>query len=539
MSPTRILLLLSLAVLPALGAPRPRLVVVVSVDQLSADLVARWGQDLPGGLGQLLREGTHFSSAFQEHGYTETGPGHSTLLSGRHPAHTGITENRWVDRATGKVIYCMEDPAVRTLGLAGKPGSSPKWFLGGTLAGWIKDQVPGARAFVLTGKDRSAIPMAGPKADGVFWFEPGVGFTTSTAYAAALPPWLEAHNRAFLARTEESPLVWTASAPAGDLARGGRYELPGRILTTGLPRTIRGVGMPLDESFWYRFRTSPFLDGAILDATEALVEQESLGRGPALDLLAVGLSATDHIGHTYGNGGPEMRDQVLRLDARLGRFLGRLRERVPGAWVVLVADHGCTDFCERLKEQGYPAQRILFKDWLARVEGGIAAQLNAKGPFLHGLESLQLWLREDAVRASGRPREEVLAAALAAVRAQPEVAAAFPAQDLERFVLDPAESPGRRSLAARLKLSFVPGRSGDVLCVLKPFTTFDEPPYAVSHGGAWDYDRRVPLVFSGPWAAGPRSEPVRTVDLAPTVMKELGLRVPEPIDGRPLELKPR
>jgi len=33
----------------------------------------------------LLRARTHFVAAYHEHGYTETGPGHSVLLSGRHP----------------------------------------------------------------------------------------------------------------------------------------------------------------------------------------------------------------------------------------------------------------------------------------------------------------------------------------------------------------------------------------------------------------------------------------------------------------------
>jgi predicted AlkP superfamily pyrophosphatase or phosphodiesterase len=538
MSPSRSFLLALLLVLPVLGAPRPKLVVVVSVDQLSADLIARWGQDLPGGVGQLLREGTHFTAAFQEHGYTETGPGHSTLLSGRHPAHTGISENRWLDPATGKLIYCVEDPSVQTLGLAaGKPGSGPKWFQGGTLAGWMRDQLPGSRAFVLSGKDRSAILMAGPKADGVFWFESGVGFTTSTAYSSRLPGWLEAHNRAFLARVEETPLVWTASSPLVDLVRAGRYELPGRILATGLPRAIRGIGMPLDEPFWTRFRTSPFFDSAIMDAAESLLEQEALGKGPAPDLLAVGLSATDYIGHSYGNAGPEMRDQLLRLDGRLGQFLARVRQRDPGAWIVLSADHGCTDFCERLKEQGYPAQRLLFRPWLARVEEGLDTQLGAKGPFLQGTDTPQLWLREENVKASGKTREQVLAVALATVKAQPEIAAAFSAGELDRLALDPAELPGKRSLAARLKLSYVPGRSGDILAALKPFITFDEPPYAVNHGSAWDYDRRIPLVFLGPWAAEKRAEPVRTVDLAPTLVKELGLKLQEPVDGRALELK--
>ena len=180
---------------------------------------------------------------------------------------------------------------------------------------------------------------------------------------------------------------------------------------------------------------------------------------------------------------------------------------------------------------------MLFKDWMARVQEAVDAKLGAKGPFLRGTESPQLWLREDTIKASGKTREEVLAASLAVVKAQPEIAGAFSGHELERLVLDPAESPAKRSVAARFKLSYVPGRSGDILVALKPFVTFDNPPWVVTHGTPWDFDRRVPLVFVGPWAAETRGEPVRTIDLAPTLMKELGLSIPDPIDGRPLELK--
>lgn len=536
----RALSVLFLAALSLLAAPRPRLVVVVSVDQLSADLVARWGGDLQGGLATLLKEGTHFAGAFHEHGYTDTGPGHSVLLSGRHPGHTGITENYWYERSLGRWLYCVDDPDAQNLTQAKKGGASARWFRGTTLAGWVKDQIPGGRSFVVSGKDRSGILMAGPKADGVYWFENSLGFITSTGYAKALPSWMPAWNQDLKARLEDASVVWTPLDPTAPAPRGGRYELPGRTLTLGLPRLIKAVGMPMDEGFWFRFRSSPKLDETVLDFAERLLEAEGLGRPGTTDLLAVGLSATDHIGHMYGNSGPEMRDQFLRLDHRLGAFLAKVRQRDPGAWVVLTADHGCNDFCERLQEQGIAARRGVFKDFAARVEQRLASALGAPGPWLHLKNgSQQAWLREEPLKSSGRPRAEVVAAALAALRAQPELAGAWTAEELEALALDPATGPDRRSLAERIKLSQTPGRSGDLLYTLAPLFTFDEPPYIVSHGTAWDHDRRVPLVFQGPWRAERRTDRVRTVDLAPTLARELGISPPGPVDGRPLDLKPR
>lgn len=39
--------------------------------------------------------------------------------------------------------------------------------------------MPGSRVFAISGKDRASILMAGPKADGVYWFQDGFGFLTA------------------------------------------------------------------------------------------------------------------------------------------------------------------------------------------------------------------------------------------------------------------------------------------------------------------------------------------------------------------------
>ncbi len=158
--------LLPLLLIPALAAApapkaRPRLVLVLSVDQLSAQLIQAYGPELKGGLGRLLREGASFTETYHDHGFTETGPGHSVLLSGRFPAHTGIVENTWLDRTTGKTIYCASDPAAKALHDPAQPGYSNARFLGECLGDWLQAQVPGSRVFTVSGKDRAAILRAG------------------------------------------------------------------------------------------------------------------------------------------------------------------------------------------------------------------------------------------------------------------------------------------------------------------------------------------------------------------------------------------
>ena len=98
---------------------RPKLLlVVISVDQFSADLFDEYRPQFTGGLARLA-SGTVFHNGYQSHATTETCPGHSTILTGDRPARTGIIANAWFDHGAAradKMVYCAEDESA--------PGSS-------------------------------------------------------------------------------------------------------------------------------------------------------------------------------------------------------------------------------------------------------------------------------------------------------------------------------------------------------------------------------------------------------------------------------
>src|SRR5947209_7890420 len=90
---------------------QPKLLVVISVDQFSADLFDEYRPQFTGGLARLA-SGTVFRNGYQSHAATETCPGHSTLLTGDHPSRTGIISNAWMDQKIGRPdvsVYCAED----------------------------------------------------------------------------------------------------------------------------------------------------------------------------------------------------------------------------------------------------------------------------------------------------------------------------------------------------------------------------------------------------------------------------------------------
>lgn len=531
---------------------RPNLIVMISVDMLSGEIMDRYTADLPGGLGRLLKEGAVFENAYQEHAFTETCPGHSTLLSGRHPDSTGIGSNEWIESETGKRVYCVEDRSVRNFGdPAGTAGSSDIRFRGTTFGTWMKHQWPGSRVFAVAGKDRSAIMMAGPKADGVYWFQEGFGFSTSTAYAAELPSWLTQFNASLLLRLRDKSLVWTPMGPTDGSTLPGEWkaDLTGQPIVSRLPRIIQTQGFPSESkagflinetqngSFWNRYRASPFWDQAIFQTAETLIQAEHLGEGDRSDLLCLGLSATNATEHAFGNAGPEIQDDVRRLDKELGVFLDGLKAQGKNVVVVFSADHGGLDFAERLRSQGIPARRVDTKVWLAELQARVQAELHTNASLVSGGDQ-QVFIDHRTAAPLGTLKD-VTAKIETIVRAMPEVASVASMAELEALPYKRFPDPGESSLAYRLKFSAPKDRSADILFAFKPLVERDGPPLhdAAQHGTPWDYDRRVPLIFWGLWRSEHIETPASTVDIAPTLAKELGITAEERLDGIALELK--
>ena len=111
------------------GTGAPKLVVFISVDQMRADYLSRFASLFTGGLKRIAEQGAVFTEARYRHACTETGPGHSVLLTGRSPRSSGIVGNAWYDRALKRKVNVVEDPTVRVLGGAGRT-ASPSYFNG-------------------------------------------------------------------------------------------------------------------------------------------------------------------------------------------------------------------------------------------------------------------------------------------------------------------------------------------------------------------------------------------------------------------------
>ena len=508
----------------------PRLIVTVVVDQFSANLFNQYRSRWTGGLRRLSDEGLVSTNGYQTHGLTETCPGHSTVLTGMHPAQTGIPSNDWIDPATGEDVYCLAAPR-NTLAHGKNTDNGPVGpdnIRATSLGDWLKAQRPDARVFAVSGKDRGAINLAGHHPDGAFWFTDGFGLTTYVEPGqdpAARLAVVDAFNLAFRQRQAATPHAWTYSQPQCRTLEAD-WTIRGDVLHSRVP--------PARDDF----DGSPSLDEETLKAAAYLIDSQNLGQGPTTDLLGVSLSATDRIGHAYGTQGPEMCEQMHRLDAALGQFLDRL-EAVPGGVVlVLTADHGGSDFVERLAQRGYPHAHRISSAPLAEINAGLQARFSLDAAPLQSGSSGLIVAGKDHRSLPEPLRSEIIAAALPLVRSMPDIVYAEARDALLTAPLPDSRQPELLTLEQRMRLSAVDARSSDIIMVRAANVTGGGRVGGniAGHGTPWDYDRRVPILFWKPHGTTQeRFLPIRTIDIAPTLAAVARIEAPA-VEGRPLPL---
>lgn len=490
-------------------APLPRLVVVITIDQMRGDYLQRWAGQWRGGFRRMLDEGAVFPNGMQDHALTETAPGHSTILSGRHPSHTGILINE----------LGVPDTSTTVLGFPNSKGASPRRFVGTTLVDWMERADTGTRFLSLSLKDRGAILPIGRSRGPVFWYVDG-RFTTSTYYADTLPAWLTAWN----ARDGAGRLAgssWSLLLPDTAYAESDDQPWENGGEDVVFPHALGNLSRVHEA-----VETSPWIDSLTLDAALAGAAALGLGRRAGPDLLAVSLSGTDYIGHTWGPDSREIHDQLLRVDRWLGSFLDSLATAVPREriLVVLTGDHGVTSYPEFAAAHGRPGGRINLGTVVREVNAAIARRGGEAG-LVRQNEGL-IFADTARLRAAGVSPESLATNLAARLWRTPGVANAWTPATLPGAVLSDAA-------AGRWWRSLTPKFAWLVCAAARPGYLWSGGGGSAGHGTTtWD-DVNVPVVLLG---AGVRhglfSDSVRTVDIAPTLARILRVKPGEKIDGQ-------
>lgn len=509
---------------------KPKLVVLLVVDQMRADYVDKFRFQWTGGLKRLVEEGAWFRNAAYPYAATETCVGHATISTGALPAAHGMISNEWWDRDLGKRVTCTADPNVRNVGYAGATvsgGDSAVKMLLPAFAEELKFQLgEGTRVVSFSLKARASITMGGRTADAVTWFDPSVGaWTTSSAFPVA--PFVEDYAKAHPVSGDYgktwAPLLPSSSYLYGETAIGA---VPPSGYGAAFPHPLRGKpdSTKVDPLFYSQWQASPYADTYLARLADAAVDKLGLGKRAGTDFLAVSFSSVDYVGHAFGPRSWEIQDILARLDRDLGALFSDLdRALGKGNYVVAFsADHGVVPIPDDLLKSGREAGWLNLDQVRAHLETALEP-FHFPKPIISEIAGTDLYFAPgvyDKLKSDPAAQDAVLKA----IEAVPGVAAVYRAEEL-------GDRPATRSpLLMAQANSFFPARSGDLLLVPQPYWPWDSSApgksrsYATTHGTPYAYDQRVPVLFMGYGIRpGDYFESITPADIAPTLAALCGV----------------
>jgi predicted AlkP superfamily pyrophosphatase or phosphodiesterase len=542
---------------------RPRLIVVLSIDQFRADYLRRLADlYLPptqggnvGGFRYLMANGADFLDARYNHFPLYTAPGHAVILTGGYPYKTGIVSNNWWDREKGRDIYCVDDPRYKVVGAAPTSKATPMGPLNlrsSTVGDELKLATAGrAKVVALSLKDRAAILMGGHTQDVCLWFDTEGGrWISSTAFSrdGKLPAWVEAVNAEGIPTKalgqEWKPVV----RPEMLAARAFAPALAPEANPSGIGRTFpHRIGAEPTAANYNGFTLTPYANAYVFETAKRAVAAEKLGQRTdgVTDILAINLSTNDYIGHAFGPYSPEAVDCAVQTDRQLSDFLNYLNRTVPGGLKSLVfavtADHGVTPIPEDAAARNIigGSGRVPFRaipdaiQQALTLHFGEAAWIpkSADGTESGGFIENFTYLNDAAIAraiAAGRAksRAEIEDAAMEAVRALnlPGIYDIYTRSRVLSGALPPSV------MSRHFGHGIHPKLSGDLIYLVEPMHLASSAP--TTHGTPYAYDTHVPLLLCGfGITPGTFADPVSPADLAPTLCALLGIEFPSGCDG--------
>ncbi|MFT7685938.1 MAG: putative AlkP superfamily pyrophosphatase or phosphodiesterase [Candidatus Azotimanducaceae bacterium] len=514
-----------------LTTPSPKLIVVISVDQLRRD---RINSKMPGFLGELFREGRVYSDADLDHGISTTCGGHATILTGMAPGPAGIPGNTYIDQ-NFEMRYCVDDDNDKYMVIGGDVNRSPRNLISSTFGQWLKEANPASKVFSVGGKDRATITMAGDNADGVYWFDNSNGFfTTSGYYADELPEFIKQFNG-------EDPLVDGYLKGISETWVHGEGSLRIDDYEGEVEDFSRQSGHPLriaseDHNVFEQIYRSPEIDTATLKLADIIIKEEQLGKGLSPDLLIIALSAIDTVGHLYGPRSAESEATLANIDLLLKSFVTRLESDLgkDNILLVLSSDHGVAELPEYMTEMGRNAcpEQGRIAAWPLLLNAYASAYWHFTGPFDHPSELIKFGgsgfsFNLNYIQDKSLNIDEVITTMDDAL-SQIDIVKSVWTQNEIREGTSEVSRLLRNSLSVKNSPDLLLQLHKDCVITLGGGTT---------HGSVYSYDRDIPIIFYGKGILpGHIKGRANSVDIAPSLASHIGIGFPTSLNGRVLIL---
>ena len=497
---------------------------------MRGDYLTAFSSQLEYGLKELSANGLWFNNTHHLHAVTTTAAGHAAIGTGCTPSTNGIVNNTVYNRALGYSHYSIEDSSIRYVGIdsCALNRVSAKLLDKPSFGDIVKQNNPNCLSYSVSLKDRAAILMGGHLANRAFWFDAASTQMVSTDYyTTTYPEWAKTYkgNTVVAADIEQGWILdpkfeILASTSSDSFAREKGLFNPWfpHELSTMDPSRI--YSSEAGEFLWH----TPFGDKYVLEFSKKLIEEAQLGRDEHCDILTVGLSAADVIGHHFGPNSYEILDYYNKLDEYLGDFMANVKKQVGEENVVfiLTADHGVADFPEILAQQGVDAKRIerpQYEEDIAAIDALLQKEFNLTESTISkanysGVEPALSYLAKQGIDT------DVFCKSLQEKLKQlPYIEDTYSMTELSD-----SSNNSKKHIQA-MRNSFDPRYGYYISLVPKEHYLIDMWENGTTHGTPYAYDTHVPLIFLGKdIEAQIVNKAVGTIDIAPTILGLLQIK---------------
>ena len=505
---------------------KPKLVVAIVIDQMRYDFLENLSHRYSdNGFNRLVNDGFNCKNNFYNYVPTVTGPGHSSISTGSTPKTHGIVGNNWYDRERRHSIYCTDDSNYNNVGGDDYSGNkSPNNLLVETFADINKMSNNKSKTISIAIKDRGSILMGGKTADAAYWYygKERAQWITSTFYMNQIPDWVKEFNKED--NLEKYLEDWNTLK---DISTYENHEID----NNSFEKLFKGKdnsAFPYDTKSLMKhndcfdmIKETPYGNTMTTDfAIEAIVN-ENLGKRGVTDVITVGYSSTDYIGHSFGVASVETQDTYIRLDLEIQKLLSFLDKQIGKNeyTLFLTADHGVLEIPAYLSSTGVNAQAVSENDLVNKVLKKLNDVLGIEvKKLIANVDNSQIYLNDEVISEMNLNKSKVVNELVKILESFDFISKAYTAD----FILGSSELIEYEKL---IQNGYHKERSGDIALILKENVIFYNGK-GTTHGSGYNYDTHVPLIFYGYGIKkGETLNHTEIPDIAPTISKLLGLEM--------------
>lgn len=513
---------------PRIPPDKPQLVVVLVVDQMRYDYLAKFranfGKD---GFNRLLNEGSLCTSAKHEYMLTQQLPGYATIATGTNPSMHGITADKWYTRVTNEEKQAGIDNSEQATGTKSKGYNfSPRDLLTTTVSDeLILSTYHQSKIYSIGFDGQAASIIAGHSADAAYWFDMYSGkWISSSYYMDTLPQWVGDFNAKKLPEVYVNR-QWT---PEFELDKYNTGNTPNNSKKVRFAKTSFMYDLlnsrKISQNYKILTRT-PFGNTFTFDFAKQLIIRDSLGVDPVTDILYIGLNPIGVINSECGPMSTEIEDAYVRLDRDIAQFISFIdSERgIKNVLFVLTSDRGSSHSPKHLQAMRLPSG-IFDQGALIALAKSYLNVLYGKGEWIMSYSDKQFYLNHTLIEDAKLSLPDVQERLSRFCLQFSGVVNAMTASNLQSADF----SSGSFAL---IQNSFQQRRSGDVIINLAS-GWIEKTDFVVQANSGYDYDTHIPLIWFG-WRM-PRTTIYRniaTTSIAATIAAMLDIPPPGSSSG--------